>query len=183
MYLGKKEYFVEHDMSCGLYDGVVQEEGGVVQEESGVVQEESGVVQEEGVLGNAGGLQQVVSPQIMYTMIQKLKAITCTNINKFKHFVDQVHQFPDEIKTRIGGDLDRMINEASPKTPDGDYIEYVSFDSNFFNKNKDPQLANSDPDMLKKVQKDYKACDAVFRDLMYSNPAKYKELFYTTSKK
>lgn len=166
---------------------VVQEENKVVQEEVTQEEQESSDVCNNietptptTSQGTGGAVAQIVSMK----MIKPIKSTICENWSKFQNFSRQFQRLPGEIKTRIGSDFDRMINEAAPKTPSGGYVDKISFDTMYFNTNKDAQLSNADPekfkdsDIFKKTKQEYKICDTVLRDLYYVNPTKYKAMFY-----
>lgn len=158
----------------GLTKNVAKDQSAirVLQEEDVVLGEEINVVEEE---------------------VQSLFASTMS-------IMQDLRKMPGEIKHRFGAELDRLIYNVSPKKPNGEYINVVSIDENYFkplksnaniDKSKIDQSRMTEMsammskypgdfslDEIKKMKVEYMMVDLVLRDLYHYNKDSYNKLFY-----
>lgn len=149
-------------------DRVMSKVIGDVKEEDKVLSNEIKVVEEE---------QQNISSSIsnIYTKVYVL--------------IQDLQKFPGEMKHRFGSELDRLINNVTPLSPTGEFVNYVSIDSNYFNPPHNMNSSQSDfytkgqsiqynVDEMKKISHEYMLIDKVFRDLYYVDKDRYNKIFY-----
>jgi len=93
----------------------------------------------------------------------------------------QVAQLPSEIKRRVMPEMDRLVSDTLPKDPLGNYLEFTSFDTATFS--NDPYIASDKGNInmaaFSNLRDEYKACDAVFRDLRFADCNLYISTFYS----